>query len=226
MDTTTILQMVLRWIHFVSGITWIGILYFFNLVNVGFMKTLDAPTKSKVVPNLMGPALWYFRWGAMITVLSGFTYFAWIVIAEGTPHMALVIWLAITLLLYAVMYASIEVFKINSGPVLAVIFTLMVVAQTWAIQNFGGLASSRSISIGIGGGLGVWMLLNVWGIIWRAQKKVIAWTAENAAKGTPIPGEAAGLARRTFLASRTNTWLSLPMLWFMGAASHLPMFGV
>lgn len=226
MDTATILQMVLRWIHFVSGITWIGILYFFNLVNVGFMKTLDAPTKGKVVPNLMTPALWYFRWGALITVLSGLTYFVWIVTAEGTPHHALGIWLVVTLVLYAVMYACIEVIKINSGPVLAIIFTLMVAAQTWAMSSFSGLASSRSISIGIGGGLGIWMLLNVWGIIWRAQKKVIAWTAENAAKGTPIPGEAAGLARRTFLASRTNTWLSLPMLWFMGTASHLAMFGV
>jgi len=44
-------RIALRWGHFVAGITWIGILYFFNLVNVNFMKSLDAPTKGKVIPN-------------------------------------------------------------------------------------------------------------------------------------------------------------------------------
>jgi uncharacterized membrane protein len=66
------------------------------------------------------------------------------------------------------------------------------------------------------------MLLNVWGIIWPAQKRIIAWTAANAADGTAIPAESATLARRAFLASRANTWLSLPMLFFMAAASHYP----
>ena len=69
METADILQFLLRYIHFLAGITWIGILYFFNLVNVNFMKTLDGPTKGKVIPNLMPAALWYFRWGAMFTVL-------------------------------------------------------------------------------------------------------------------------------------------------------------
>ena len=54
--------------HFVGGITWIGMLYFFNLVNVNFMKALDAPTKGKVIPELMPRALWFFRWGALVTV--------------------------------------------------------------------------------------------------------------------------------------------------------------
>jgi len=62
------------------------------------------------------------------------------------------------------------------------------------------------------------MLLNVWGIIWRAQKKLIAWTADNADNGTPIPAESAKIARIAFLASRTNAWLSLPMLLMMGAS--------
>lgn len=225
MDETTILQMVLRWIHFVAGITWIGILYFFNLVNVNFMKGLDGPTKGKVVPSLMPPALWYFRWGAVVTVLSGLIYFAWIVSAEGT-HAALGLWLVMALVLYAVMYVCIEVAKINKGPVLAVIFALLAIALTFLVRHHTGLASSRSISIGIGGGMGLWMFLNVWGIIWRAQKKIIAWTADNAAKGTPIPPEAAALGRRAFLASRTNAWLSLPMLFFMGTASHWPLFGI
>lgn len=225
MDETTILQMVLRWIHLVAGITWIGILYFFNLVNVNFMKSLDGPTKGKVVPGMLAPALWYFRWGAMFTVLSGLIYFAWIVMAEGS-HKSLGIWLVLVLALYAVMYAVIDVMKVNNGNVIAAIFAVLALVMALAVWKLAGFASSRSIAIGIGGGLGMWMFLNVWGIIWRAQKRIIAWTEENVAKGTPMPAEAAALGRRAFLASRTNAWLSLPMLFFMGAASHLPLFGV
>lgn len=224
MDTTTLLQMVLRWIHFVAGITWIGILYFFNLVNVPFMKAIDAPTKGKVIPNMLAPALWYFRWGAVFTWLSGLIYFGWIASAEGTGS-ALGIWLVIVLLAYAIMYFCIEVQKINNGSVLAGIFVVLIAAMSWAIVNFAGFASSRSISIGIGGGLGTLMLLNVWGIIWVHQKKIIDWTRENVEKGTAIPAESAALGRRAFLASRSNAWMSLPMLFFMGAASHLPLFG-
>lgn len=65
------IQFFLRWIHFVAGIAWIGILYFFNFINGPFGKTMDGPTKQKVVPELMPRALWWFRWGAMFTFLSG-----------------------------------------------------------------------------------------------------------------------------------------------------------
>src|SRR6476659_11262440 len=69
-------RILLRWGHFVAGITWIGMLYFFNLVNVPFQKGIDAETKKKVNPDLLGRALWYFRWGAVFTVLAGLAYFA------------------------------------------------------------------------------------------------------------------------------------------------------
>ena len=219
-DFDTVLQTLFRWFHFVAGVTWIGILYFFNLVNVNFMKGIDAPTKGKVIPGMLKPALWYFRWGAVFTVLTGLIYFAvWIVGAEGT-HAALGIWLVIVLVLYAIMYFLIEVQKVNNGNVLAGIFAVLTIVMAVAVAKFAGLASTKSISIGIGGGLGLMMFLNVWGIIWRHQKRIIAWTEENVAKGTAIPPEAAALGRRAFLASRTNAWLSLPMLFFMGNASH------
>jgi uncharacterized membrane protein len=89
----------------------------------------------------------------------------------------------------------------------------------------GGLLSNRSKNIALGGGIGTIMLLNVWGIIWPAQKKIIAWTRAANEQGAAMPPEAAKLGRRAFLASRMNTWLSIPMLWFMGAASHFPWFG-
>jgi len=219
-DFSSFLQLLFRWIHFVAGVAWIGILYFFNLVNVNFMKTLDAPTKGKVIPNLMPGALWYFRWGAVFTVLSGVTYFAvWIVGAEGT-HAALGPWLLFVLITWSVMCVCIEVAKINNGNLLAAIFAVLVLLMAVVVVKFTGLASTKSVSIGIGGGIGMLMFLNVWGIIWRHQKRIIAWTADNAARGTAIPPEAASLGRRAFLASRTNAWLSLPMLFFMGNASH------
>src|SRR6266851_423024 len=69
-------HIIVRWLHFVAGITWIGMLYFFNLVNVPLQKKLDPETKKKVNPDLLLPALWYFRWGAVVTVLAGLGYFA------------------------------------------------------------------------------------------------------------------------------------------------------
>src|SRR6266508_6149197 len=75
-NSVEILRTSLRVLHLVAGITWIGLLYFFNLVNVPLQKGLDADTKKKVNPDLLLPALWFFRWGAVITVLAGLTYYA------------------------------------------------------------------------------------------------------------------------------------------------------
>src|SRR5688572_14376045 len=75
-DGAALGRIIFRWLHFVAGITWIGLLYFFNLVNVPVQKALDADTKKKVNPDLLGRALWYFRWGAVVTVLAGLAYFA------------------------------------------------------------------------------------------------------------------------------------------------------
>jgi len=75
-DSVALMRIILRWLHFVAGITWIGLLYFFNLVNVPFQKALDPDTKKKVNPDLLGRALWFFRWGAVVTVLVGLAYFA------------------------------------------------------------------------------------------------------------------------------------------------------
>jgi len=69
------------------------------------------------------------------------------------------------------------------------------------------------------------MMLNVWGVIWRTQKRIIQWTADNAANGTAIPDKAKYLARQAFLTSRASFVLSFPLLFLMGAASHYPMFG-
>ncbi|MDP3595739.1 MAG: urate hydroxylase PuuD [Nitrospirota bacterium] len=81
--------MIFRWIHFIAGITWIGILYFFNFVNGGFLKSLDGPTKNIVIPKLMPPALNYFRHGATVTVLAGIALYGYLYAKGGTGAIAL-----------------------------------------------------------------------------------------------------------------------------------------
>ncbi len=225
-DANTNVLMALRWVHFLAGITWVGLLYFFNLVNVPFMKQVDAGMKPKVFEHLTGPALWWFRWGAVVTVLAGITY--WMMIGStdarngaASPGTAFgsffVIWLAV----FAIEYVLIKVVGLNKGPVLAAIMAVLVFAASWLYLslNSHGWESNRMLSIGIGGGMGLVRLINVWGIIWPNNKKVIRGTLA----GTP-PADAATLGRQAFLASRTNAWLSLPMLFLMAAASHYPMF--
>jgi len=71
------LEALFRWIHIVAGIIWIGHLYFFNLVNVPFQGQLDKELKPKVNPALLLRAFWWFRWGAMYTLLFGLGLFFW-----------------------------------------------------------------------------------------------------------------------------------------------------
>ena len=234
-----IVRILFRWAHFVGGITWIGMLYFFNLVNVNFMKALDAPTKKVVVPNLMPKALWYFRWGAVVTVLAGLGYYAMYILrgdvinansdgAGANTWLILLLWLVVAGAAWAI-YAYVLLPNLNKdGKILAAATAALVIAMAvaiiwWLDSQLTGRrdhwASNKTLSIGIGGALGLIMLLNVWGIIWPAQKRIIAATAA----GTPPD---AALARRAFLASRANAWLSLPMLFFMGTShGDYIMFG-
>src|SRR4029078_4883611 len=66
------LEAIFRWMHVFAGITWIGHLYFFNWVNGPLQAKLDGPTKKKVLPELMPRALYWFRWGAAYTWITGF----------------------------------------------------------------------------------------------------------------------------------------------------------
>ncbi len=81
--------LLLRWVHFLAGITWIGLLYFFNLINAAFLKSLDGPTKNIVIPKLMPAALNWFRHGATVTVLAGIVLYFYLYSKGGTGAMAL-----------------------------------------------------------------------------------------------------------------------------------------
>src|SRR5947209_11963166 len=109
---TETLAILLRWFHILVGITWIGLLYYFNLVNVPFMKQVDATMKPKVFQYLTLSALQIFRWSALLTVFLGFWYWAQIYVAAdakrmgvspgGTIGLFLLIWIGTWAILYAI----------------------------------------------------------------------------------------------------------------------------
>jgi uncharacterized membrane protein len=230
---TEMAHMVVRWLHFVAGITWIGLLYFFNLVNVPLQKGLDADTKKKVNPELLSRTLWYFRWGAVVTVLAGLMYFAmWTLATDvnanhnagGTANIwvILLVWLLCPIVAFFIEYLIIKKVPAltKDGRVYAVvaiiIFILLAISVLcWLTSalaiNGQSMASNKVLSIGVGGAFGFVMMLNVWGIIWPNNKKALAAMAG----GPPAAPE---LPRQAFLASRTNAWASLPLLWLMGTA--------
>ena len=226
-------QIALRWVHIVAGIIWIGLLYFFNLVGTPTMKELDVPVRGKVFPLLMSRAMWWFRWSALVTVLMGLRYF-WMILAAdarnaGNPALAWH-WMGWWLLVWIVAFALIWPFQLPHTGILdsvwvrAIAIAAIAVAASWIVLdlNANEQSSNGHLAISVGGGMGLLMLLNAWGIIWRAQKRLIVWTRASVEQGTPMPPEAARLARWAFLASRTGFWMSLPMLFFMAAADHYP----
>lgn len=228
-----LVHIIVRWLHFVAGITWVGMLYFFNLVNVPLQKKLDADTKKKVNPDLLLPALWFFRWGAVITVLAGLMYYAMYILGTdvnnannlGGGHLnvwvLLIEWLTYPIVLFLIEFLIIKKVPalIKDGRVFAIVMIILVAIVTFGLMKFfpammgPANASNKTLSIGVGGAYGILMLLNVWGIIWPANKRIIAGLQGG-------PAAAPTLARQAFMASRTNAWLSLPMLLFMGTSSH------
>jgi uncharacterized membrane protein len=103
-----------------------------------------------------------------------------------------------------------------------------MVGASWLFlyMNSHGWESNRSLSIGIGGGMGFFLLLNVWGIVWRANKKILRWMEAAKDTGTAMPAEAASLGRQAALTSRFSFYLTFVIIFFMGAASHFPLFGL
>ena len=142
-------HVLFRWGHIVVGIAWIGLLYYFNFVQTEYVKKADPEAKKDVMQKLAPNALWWFRWAAFFTFLTG---------------------------LY------------------------LLYVQERMITT----------AIALGTLMGTIMMLNVWGIIWRNQKVVIGLKE----------GDAVKAGAKAALASRTNTLLSLPMLYFMVSSAH------
>ena len=160
MDFLEIINYMARWGHYVFGVAWIGLLYYFNFVQGGFAASASDSTKVELFTKLVPTALWYFRWAALLTFLTG------------------------VVLLYFVH----DVGLLTSGLLIGALMATI-------------------------------MFLNVWLVIWPNQKIVIASNESIAGGGEADPGQA-DAAAKALLASRTNTFLSLPMLFLMGSSAH------
>lgn len=225
--------MALRWLHFVFGIIWIGLLYFFNFVGTPSMKALEPSVRVKVYPVLMSRAVSWFRWSALVTVIVGMRYFFSLLVTDahnaGNPGLALR-WFGLWALVWTVAYEGIYFFQLPSKGirdsvwVRAIGIAVIVIAASWIVLalNGGENVSNQHLAISVGGGLGLVMLINTWSVVWRVQKRLIAWTRSAAEHGTPMPAETERMMRWGFITARVSMWLSFPMLFFMGAASHYP----
>lgn len=228
-----LLLLFVRWIHFIAGITWVGLLYYFTLVNTPVLQAAQPAERSFLITKLMPKALWWFRWASVVTVLAGVWYWSDIVRSDATNAGVKAgaamgtffgIWTLAFILEMGILMSPAEALK--KGPVLTVLMTIIVfvAAYFYIALNQHGWESNRMLAIGVGGGLGWMMMFNVWGLLWRMQKKIIRWNEAFVANGTAIPPDAAKAARLSFLVSRINFVLSFPLLFFMGVASHYPLF--
>jgi uncharacterized membrane protein len=159
------------WIHVLAGITWIGLLYYFNFVQIPALaeaaKDTGGPGGAGVTKYVAPRALWWFRWGAVVTWLSGAGYLAHLGILDDA-------------------------------------FALGLGSDPWP---------NSFMTIGVGAWLGTIMLLNVWGLIWPNQKKILGIVEASA-------DEIARARKVAFIASRVNTLLSFPMLMSMVGFGH------
>jgi uncharacterized membrane protein len=162
-----------RYFHIIGGVAWIGVLWYINFIQGGYVGGLDAAGQTVAKQKLFPKVMWYFRYGALLTFITG------------------------------VALIGIKGFDPISGKVVG-----SDVWNAWFAKIYPGFMFATI------------MFLNVWFVIWPRQKKVIA-----AANGEKIDGVPA-MARRGFIASRTNTLLSVPMLFFMAAAQNLTLNAV
>ncbi|HYL84893.1 MAG TPA: hypothetical protein VE263_11710 [Candidatus Angelobacter sp.] len=226
-------MLVLRWLHLIFGIIWIGLLYFFNLVLTPAMKQCDPKLRIKIYPDLMSPAMGWFRSSSVVTVLVGLRYFTIHLASDAKlagDRSLTAKWLGWWFLVWMVAYVLIYALQLPAKGILNSVWlrvtgvAAVVIAASWLVLvlNGGPTVSNAHLAISVGGGLGLIMLLNTWGVVWRVQKRLIAWSRASAEQGTPMPPETERLMRWNYLTARTSFWLSFPMLFFMAVASHYP----
>jgi uncharacterized membrane protein len=223
-EMNNVMQAVLRWGHVLAGILWIGHLYFFNFVNAHVAKALDGPTKKLVVPQLMPRALYWFRWGAFWTwvtgiLLGGLIYYHGKVVFEDPSYGNPWLWLAIVLAILIIGFLVYNfIMKAVKNVAVASAINLALLAGVYYLLANVGKFGGRSLYIHVGVILGTMMALNVWMVIWPSQRKIIAATAA----GTPPDANLVALAG---LRSRQNTYMSVPLLFTMISNHYPTMYG-
>jgi len=162
---------VILWLHVLSGITWIGLLYYFNFVQVPALADAagddGGPGGAGITKYVAPRALWWFRWGAAATWLTGAAYL------------------------------------LRTGQL----------DDAFALGMLGDSVNVYAMTIGIGAWLGTFMLFNVWVLIWPNQKKILGMVEAGA-------DEIAKARTVAFMASRSNTLMSIPMVMSMVGAHH------
>ncbi len=225
-------MMALRWLHLIFGIIWIGLLYFLNLVLTPAMRK-DPVLRIRIYPELMSGAMGWFRSSALVTVIVGLRYFTIHLAADAKlagDRSLIGKWFGWWFLVWLVAYVFIYALQLPAKGILDSAWlrisgiSIVATAASWLVLvlNGGPNVSNPHLAISVGGGLGLVMLLNTWGVVWRVQKRLIVWSRTSAEQGVPMPPEAERLMRWNYLTARTSFWLSFPMLFFMAAASHYP----
>lgn len=222
-----LLQLVFRWIHVIAGITWIGLLYFFNWVNGPFQGKIDGPTKRAVNPELLPRALYWFRWGAAWTwftgiLMAGLIYYQTKLVLFEQGHVGNPwLWVAVFLLLLAVGFVAYNgIMKALPNKDLAALICMILFAGFYFLLEFVGHYSGRALYIHAGMIFGTMMALNVWMVIWPNQKKII--TAAKA--GTPLAADSPEV-KIAGLRSRHNTYMSVPLVFAMISNHYPTMYG-
>jgi uncharacterized membrane protein len=211
-----LLNLIFRWIHVLAGIMWIGHLWFFNFVNAQVAKTYTPEGKKQVLPELLPRALYWFRWGAAYTWISGLLLLVLVYWLGGAmdaafqPHAAGGLGLVLIVIGFAVYD---QLWKnVKSEQVAAVISFVLLAVFTVALTRFMG---GRAVYIHVGTLLGTIMAANVWMRIWPSQRKIIAGVKGTAPAPDPSVAALAGLR------SKHNTYMSVPLVFTM-VSNHFP----
>ncbi|MBT6390048.1 MAG: hypothetical protein HOJ69_02270 [Candidatus Marinimicrobia bacterium] len=228
---------IFKWIHIIAGVLWIGLLYFFNWINGHVAATMDGDTKKKVVPELMPRALYFFRWGAAWTWVTGMvllllvywmqmndSMFRELGIGEEASKFKHVAYLIpfIMVFVYDAFYKS----SLAENTRVATITSFMGIAGVLCLLIcVSQMTSYRAYNIHLGTMFGSMMAFNVWYRIWPAQQRIIT-----AIKNGDAPNPAdAGMAG---LRSKHNTYMSVPLIWTMinehtvGVSHYLNGYGL
>ena len=219
-NTSELLNAAFRWIHVVAGVLWIGLLYFFNWINGAVAATFDADTKKKVVPELLPRTLYWFRWGAAFTwisgiLLMGIVYYmggallpadSTMSVGQGTG-LGLGL-LVVGFLVYDLLWKSPLASNEHVGMVISLALTVGVA------YGLNQVFSGRAAYIHIGALFGTLMAGNVWMRIWPAQRKIIKATVDGSK-----PEAAWGAMAK--LRSKHNTYMSVPLIFLM-VSNHYP----
>lgn len=215
MDFMDILSVLFRWAHIVAGILWIGLLFWFNWVNVQFSKTMDVETSRKVVPELMSRSVYFFRWSALWTWVLGLMllmlvfYHGGLMFEDGAAGWGLpsYVMLAVVFFIYPV-YDLLAKSPVGKDiRVFGILSLLLIAAISYGMIHWAGF-SYRAYSIHVGAMLGTIMIMNVWMRIWPVQKKLVP----SIKAGTPPDMALFGMALQR---SRHNTYLAVPLVWTM-----------